>query len=111
MLLALTLIACGYDYSSGDATAGATVYADSCESCHGADGAAGVDINGTPAADLTFETGDQTDDELADVILNGVGEMPAQALTNTETADCIAYMRATFTGAAADTDTGGDAAP
>ena len=104
MLLILGFLACSVDYSNGDSTAGATVYADNCESCHGTDGALGVLVGGEPAADLTFETSDQTDDELADVILHGAGTMPAQDLTNTETADCIAYMRQTFTG----TDTGGD---
>ncbi len=105
MLLILSLLACGTpDYSNGDAVAGADVYASTCESCHGADGKLGVEVGGTPAADLTFETGDLGDDELARVILEGEGTMPAQALDDTETADCIAYMRATFTG----TDTGGD---
>ncbi len=103
MLLIVSLLACGSpDYSNGDASAGASVYASACESCHGADGAAGVAVDGVAAADLQFETSDQTDDELADVILNGAGAMPAQTLTDTETADCIAYMRQTFTG----TDTG-----
>lgn len=99
MLLILSLIACGGSpFSNGDATAGAEVYASSCESCHGADGKLGVEVGGTAAADLTFETGDQTDDELADVIQNGFGTMPAQSLDDTQTADCIAYMRETFGG-------------
>lgn len=104
MLLILSLLACSPDYSNGDAVAGADVYAATCESCHGADGKLGVEVGGEPAADLVFETGDLTDDEIASAILDGVGTMPAQSLSNTETADCIAYMRATFTG----TDTGGD---
>lgn len=107
MLLILSLLACGSpDYSNGDAVAGADVYAASCESCHGADGKLGVEVGGEPAADLVFETGDLSDDEIAHVILEGEGTMPAQTLDDTETADCIAYMRATFTG----TDTGGDTA-
>jgi len=107
MLLILSLVACGSpDYSNGDAVAGADVYAASCESCHGADGKLGVQVGGVAAADLVFETGDLTDDELARVILDGEGTMPAQSLDDTETADCIAYMRATFTGS----DTGGDTA-
>jgi mono/diheme cytochrome c family protein len=107
MLLILSLLACGTpDYSNGDAVAGADVYAASCKSCHGADGKLGVEVGGTPAADLVFETGDLTDDEIASAILDGVGTMPAQSLTDTEAADCIAYMRATFTSG----DTGGDTA-
>lgn len=97
MILILSLFACGTaDYSGGDATAGAEVYASSCESCHGVDGMLGVEVNGVAAADLTFETNALSDDGIADAILNGVGGMPAQGLDDTETADCIAYMRANF---------------
>lgn len=97
MILILSLFACGTaDDAGGDATAGAEVYAASCESCHGADGRLGVEVNGVAAADLTFETNALSDDGIADAILNGVGEMPAQGLDDTETADCIAYMRANF---------------
>lgn len=99
MLLMLSLLACGTpDYSDGDPTAGADVYAAACQSCHGPDGDAGVQVEGVAAADLRAVTSERSDDELADAILEGVGAMPAQLLTDTETADCIAYMRASFGG-------------
>ncbi len=104
----LLFLACAPDYSNGDATAGAAIYEQWCTSCHGADGTLGVEMNGKPAADLTVVTGQRTDDELADAILNGKREMPAQPLKNSETADCIAYLRATFP---AQTDSGGDSGP
>lgn len=99
MLLMLSLVACGTpDYSDGDPTAGADVYAAACQSCHGPDGDAGVQVDGVAAADLRAVTDEQSDDELANAILDGAGTMPAQLLTRTETADCIAYLREAFGG-------------
>lgn len=99
MLLMFALVACGTpDYSDGDPIAGADVYAAACQSCHGPDGDAGVQVEGVAAADLRVVTDEQSDDELADAILNGAGTMPAQLLTDTETADCIAYLREAFGG-------------
>lgn len=97
----IALLACsgGKDSGSdatGDATAGAEVYAGSCEGCHGADGTLGVEIGGTPATDLNTEVPEESDDELIDIILNGEGNMPAQSLSEQEAADCVAYLRETF---------------
>ena len=82
----LLLVACATT-PTGDATAGATVFANTCAVCHGADGTGGS------GPDIT---GEANSPELSDTILNGTGDMPAQDLTDTEVADVIAYMKATF---------------
>jgi cytochrome c551 len=92
MLVLLLAIACSGSDPKGDATAGADVYAGTCAACHGADGTLGVETNGVAAADLPDEVNELSDAELTDVIQNGKGEMPAQPLDDTETADVIAYM-------------------
>jgi mono/diheme cytochrome c family protein len=97
MLVLLGLVACGNGESTGgDATAGAAVYSANCESCHGADGTVGVNIGGTPASDLNDEVPEKSDDELASIILDGTGSMPAISMSETEAADCVAYLRETF---------------
>ena len=77
MLLSI-LIACsgssGYDYSSGDATAGATVYADTCAVCH-ADDAHGIKGSGV---DLEEPFTNDADADIADAIINGYGDMAAK---------------------------------
>lgn len=78
--------------SSGDATAGATVFTDVCVACHGA---SGEGIEGYSPS-MTEEVPEKTDAELESIILDGYDEMPAQSLTATEVADVIAYLRATF---------------
>lgn len=81
----------------GDAVRGEMLYTQSCANCHGADGMGGIDIGGTLSADLTFEIGDLTDEELANVIKNGQGTaMPPQLQDEQDIADVIAYMHATF---------------
>lgn len=102
MLLSLLLIACGSttdtggkdtsggtDWTGGDATAGATVFADHCAACHGADGTggSGPSLAGTNMKD---------DSEVVGVIQNGVGDMPAQGLTDAQTKDVLAWLRSTF---------------
>lgn len=82
--------------TTGDPTAGADVYASYCTSCHGEDGALGVEIGGEPSADLSAEVPEKSDEELTDIIQNGYGTMPAQAVTDAELPDLIAYLRATF---------------
>lgn len=85
------LLACsgaGDSASKGDPTAGETVFANTCAACHGADGTggSGPDITGEAFAS-----------DLESIIRNGEGEMPAQSqLSDTEVADVIAYMQATF---------------
>ncbi len=98
-VLMLTLSACkdkgGTDSGSalvGDATAGATVYANVCASCHGANG------EGTEgyAPSMTEEVPDLSDEEITDVVNNGYEAMPAQSLTEQEMADLLAYLNETF---------------
>ena len=99
-MLVWLMLACsgGGDSAKGDSTAGADVYDANCASCHGADGTAGVEIGGEPAADLTFEATDLSEDEIISVILNGEGTMPPVAITEQEAADCAAYVIETFGG-------------
>lgn len=89
-MLAL-LLAC-----AGSEDQGAVVYADECESCHGADGTLGVQMNGVPAASLPDVVPALDDEALRGVIDEGEGEMPAQHLDPPDVADCIAWLRATF---------------
>jgi mono/diheme cytochrome c family protein len=84
------------DYSNGDATAGEAIYAQ-CAVCHG-DSGHGVDADGNALAgpDLEEPFTNDEDADLADTIMNGLGEMPAQGLDDTETADVIAYVHSLF---------------
>lgn len=84
------------DWSGGDAAAGETLFAGTCEGCHGATGDLGTDINGTPAADLNVVVNSLSDADIADQIQNGGTAMPAQGMDDTETKDVIAYLHATF---------------
>lgn len=75
---------------TGDATAGATVYADTCGACHGADGMGGIGPSLVEHAPM------HSDGELVTVIVNGSGTMEPVALADQEIADVLAYIRATF---------------
>ena len=76
---------------TGDATAGATVFSNTCAGCHGADGASGY------AANLVEEIPSKDDAFIVNIIINGDGGgMPAQDLSDQEVADVLAYVRATF---------------
>lgn len=77
---------------TGDATNGATVFADNCAACHGADGTGGS------GPDLTGES--EGAEEMADIILNGEGDMTAfdGVITDQEIADVIAYVESIATG-------------
>jgi mono/diheme cytochrome c family protein len=68
----------------GDATAGETLFADNCASCHGAD------ATGGSGPDLSFGLGDEDEVE---TILNGEEDMPAFAdtLSDQDIADIIAW--------------------
>jgi mono/diheme cytochrome c family protein len=108
VLAALVLtVACGKDEESGhhhehtatehpaldltgDATAGATVYADTCGACHGADGTGGIGPSLVEHAPM------HSDEELVATIVNGTGTMEPVALEDQEIADVLAYIRATF---------------
>ena len=100
MLHTLLFLACagGKTDSSvtGDAANGETLFGN-CAGCHGADGTGGIDIGGTPSADLTAKVPALTDAELEDRIMNGFGTaMPSQYTDAQDVADVIAYLRETF---------------
>ncbi len=87
------LMGCPGEERVGDSANGATLYAANCASCHGDDGALGL----VDATDLTVSMGEKSDAELADVIVNGEGSMPAfSALSEQDVADLIAYMHEAF---------------
>jgi mono/diheme cytochrome c family protein len=101
-LAAITLSACGTDTGdtgtviTPDPVAGADVYSANCVVCHGPDGTAGI----SGAADLTVKVPTLTDDEIANVVLNGEATadfaMAPIALSDQEMADLLAYLRQTF---------------
>jgi len=98
-MIPLMLIACGdKDGDSGgaagasdltgDATAGAALYASNCAGCHGADG------TGVSGPDLTSGlVSGMSDGSISDVIANGAGSMPAITSDDQEVADIVAYLR------------------
>ena len=81
----------GTDGTDGsDGSDGATVFANSCAACHGADGDSGY----APA--LSDEVPGKSDSDLEDIIQNGDGSMPAQNLSAADLAAVMSYLRATF---------------
>jgi mono/diheme cytochrome c family protein len=83
-LLTFTITACG----SGDPSAGATVYADNCASCHAADGTGGI------GPDLTQEIESGEEAELESLIRAGAGTMPSfeATLSSEEISDVVAFL-------------------
>jgi mono/diheme cytochrome c family protein len=79
---------------TGDAAAGADVYAANCVSCHGANG------EGVSGPAMTEEVPEYDDAQLEDIIVNGTdGGMPAfGSLSDQDLADLVAYLRETFGG-------------
>ena len=80
----------GTDGADGTEVDGASVYASTCQNCHGDNGNDGF------ADDLTVEVPARSDDELTDVIQNGSGGMAAQNLSDDELSAVLDYLRATF---------------
>lgn len=105
LLCSLLLAACGKETTdsgattriegilalTGDSTNGGTLFAASCASCHGDDGKTGT------ASNLAAVVPDLPDQELVNTIISGKGSMPAQDLEDQDTADILAWLRATFT--------------
>ena len=92
-IAALGLVACG-----PDPEAGAEIYGDTCAACHGANGDAGTDINGTPAGDLNERVPALSDEQIVDIILDGTGGMPPTGLSEREAEDVVAHLREKFGG-------------
>lgn len=67
----------------GEVAAPDEIYANSCAGCHGAD------LSGGFGPDLQNAGSKFAADEITDIILNGIGQMPAQSLTQEE-ADSLA---------------------
>jgi mono/diheme cytochrome c family protein len=84
---------------TGDVDAGGAVFDESCAICHDPTGEA--DVIG-PALKPWMESAE--DAATIGVILEGQGSMPAQNLTDQETADVLAWMKETFAGVAATPD-------
>lgn len=100
-LLTLGLLACGAADDtgseldailalSGDATTGEQVFATSCAACHGTDGTGGT------GPDLYEVSPGLSDEDLLDIMLYGIGSMPAVSLEDQEAADVLAYVQASF---------------
>ncbi|HSR33524.1 MAG TPA: c-type cytochrome, partial [Anaerolineae bacterium] len=79
--------------TAGDAAYGAELYAEHCAACHGSEGQGGP-AAGEPINDTEYLAG-ITDDDLRQVILEGVSGMPGYAnrLTDEFVDDLIAFMR------------------
>ena len=100
MLLFISLlVACGGEGRiddvlalDGDAVAGESVFADECASCHGVDGTGGS------GPDLRGEG--EGDEEIAEAVLFGEGDMPAfdGDLDDQDIADVVAYVVETLQG-------------
>lgn len=75
---------------TGDAANGETLYAAQCAGCHGVDG------SGTGAGPNI--TGEEVEDEVVDIIVNGEESMPAfgDSLSDQEIADVLAYLDASI---------------
>lgn len=89
----LLLTACPH---TPDPVAGEAVYRRTCVSCHGDDGAAGVQVDGVAASDLATVVPTLDDDTLDVVVVDGIGAMPAQNLDPIDAADCVAWLREAF---------------
>jgi mono/diheme cytochrome c family protein len=93
ILLFVLLIACGdkEETLTGDAVNGESLFATNCSACHGADatGGSGPDLLSGSSAASSF-----TDEQLTDIIVNGVDGMPAIAsLDDQSVVDIISYLR------------------
>ncbi len=82
--------------ATADAENGEVLYAAKCVACHGEDGKLGVETDGTTAADLALAADEQSDGQIADVVMHGTGSMPAQYGDADDAADVAAFVKATF---------------
>ena len=66
------------DEGAVDSAAGEEVYQANCAACHGAD------LSGGAGPDLTQVGSNYSADEIADIVTNGKGSMPAQNVTGAD---------------------------
>jgi mono/diheme cytochrome c family protein len=82
---------------AGDADAGKALYTKSCQGCHGADGKgnpAMAKALGEKGLNLTTpEVKKMSDDQLAKIIAEGSGKMPASKLNKDEQKQVLGYVR------------------
>jgi mono/diheme cytochrome c family protein len=82
---------------AGDADAGKTLYTKNCQGCHGADGkgnAGMVKALGDKGLDLTTpDAKKMSDEEIAKIIADGAGKMPASKLSKAEQKQVLDYSR------------------
>jgi mono/diheme cytochrome c family protein len=96
-----TLILAGLSAMAGlaaDATNGLTVYAKSCKTCHGSDGAPNPAIAKMMKVDMkdlkSPEVQAMSDDDIKKIVTTGKGKMkPVTAVTGAALDDVIAYVR------------------
>jgi mono/diheme cytochrome c family protein len=82
---------------AGDADAGKALYTKNCQGCHGADGKgnpAMVKALGEKGLDLTTpEAKKMSDEQMAKVIAEGAGKMPASKLNKDEQKQVLGYVK------------------
>ena len=82
---------------AGDADAGKALYAKNCQGCHGGDGkgnAAMTKALGEKGLNLTTpEAKKMSDEQMAKVIADGAGKMPASKLSKAEQKQVLDYSR------------------
>jgi|SRR6516164_9684297 mono/diheme cytochrome c family protein len=82
---------------AGDADAGKALFTKNCQGCHGADGKgnpAMAKALGDKGLDLTTpEVKKMSDDQLAKVIADGAGKMPASKLSKAEQKQVLDYAK------------------
>ena len=93
IIAAVLLSACG---SEADPAAGEEVYLGTCVACHGEGGDLAVVVNGVPASVLADIVPTLDDDTLVSAMIDGKNAMPASGISESEAADCAAWLRITF---------------
>jgi len=82
---------------AGDADAGKALYTKNCQGCHGADGkgnAAMAKALGDKGLNLTTpEAKKMSDEQMAKVMAEGAGKMPASKLSKDEQKQALDYVR------------------
>lgn len=74
------------DGGTVDSAAGEEVYAQSCAACHGAD------LTGGAGPDLSNIGSKYSAEELADIVTNGIGSMPAQNVSGEDLDNLVNWL-------------------